>query len=418
MRAAGSRMVTVAAASFVQPGGASAARSLLACVFPLAPHWEAASMLSINYAKFLLAAVVATGVSTTAAQSTPPAAATKSTSASKPGNGPTLPPPPNPSGAPPKADRDMQEVLDALAALGGKPIETLTPEEARKQPTPADAVKQVLGKRGKPASPEPVAKVENRQIAGPAGQLPVRIYTPKGREPLPVIVYVHGGGCVIADLDTYDGSARALTNAAEAIVVSVEYRHAPEHKFPAAHEDVFAAYRWVLDNAASFGGDPKRVAVAGESAGGNLAASIGLMARERNVAMPVHQLLVYPIANFAGDSPSYRRNANAKPLNAAMMSWFFSHYLVSADDARSPLISLVSANLSGLPPATIVTAEIDPLRSESEMLGERLRAAGVKVDHHHYEGVAHEFFGMSAVVGDAKQAVERAGRALRRAFGM
>ena len=312
----------------------------------------------------------------------------------------------------------MQAVLDELAALGGKPIETLTPAQARTQPTPADAVKRLLKKQGKSTTPEPVAKVDNRKIKGPAGTQSIRIYTPAGSGPFPVVVYVHGGGWVIADLDVYDSSPRALANVAGAIVVSVEYRHAPEHKFPAAHEDVFSAYRWVLDNAASFGGDPKRVAVVGESAGGNMAAAISLMARERKVALPVHQVLVYPVANYATDSPSYNENANAKPLNAKMMSWFFSHYLRSAEDGRSPWISLVAVKeLAGLPPATIITAQIDPLRSEGQMLAERLRAAGVAVDYQNFDGVAHEFFGMGVVVDKAKAAVAAAGKGLRSAFG-
>ncbi|MBC7943818.1 MAG: alpha/beta hydrolase fold domain-containing protein, partial [Burkholderiales bacterium] len=179
-----------------------------------------------------------------------------------------------------KPDPQMQAVLDQLAALGGKPIETLSAEEARKQPTPADAVKALLQKQGKSTAPMPVAKVQDGEIPGPAGPIRARIYTPEGGGPLPVIVYYHGGGWVIANLDTYDASARALANAAKAIVVSSHYRQAPEHKFPAAHEDAFAAYQWVLNNAVAFNGNPNRVSVVGESAGGNLAAAVALMARE------------------------------------------------------------------------------------------------------------------------------------------
>ena len=332
--------------------------------------------------------------------------------------GPALPPPPSPAPAPPKADQQMQAVLDELAALGGKPIETLTPAEARKQPTPADAVKRLLKKQGKPVTPEPVAKVDNRKIKGPAGMIAIRIYTPKGPAPMPVIVYIHGGGWVLANLDVYDASPRALANAAGAIVVSVEYRHAPEHKFPAAHEDTFAAYQWVIANAASFGGDPKRVAVAGESAGGNMAAAITLMAREKKVQLPVHQLLVYPVAAFASDTPSYSENANAKPLNAKMMSWFFGHYLRSEEDARSPWVHIVGVkDLAGLPPATVITAQIDPLRSEGEAYAARLRAAGVAVEYRNFDGVVHEFFGMGAVVDKAKEAVATAAKGLKSGFG-
>jgi acetyl esterase len=326
-------------------------------------------------------------------------------------------PPSHPSPTPPKADAQLQAVLDELAALGGKPIETLTPAEARRQPTPADAVKRVLAKQGKSTAPEPVAKVENRTIPGPAGNIPVRVYTPSGAGPMPVVLYIHGGGWVIADLDTYDASPRALANLAKAIVVSVEYRHAPEHRFPAAHEDVFAAYRWLLDNAASLGGDSRRIAVAGESAGGNMAAAVTLMAREQRLPMPVHQVLVYPVADNSRDTPSYNANANAKPLNAAMMGWFFGYTLRSPADGESAWISLVdNRDLRGLPPATIIAAEIDPLMSEGRTYADRLQAAGVPVDYAAYPGVTHEFFGMGAVVDKAKQAEERAASGLRNAF--
>ena len=315
-----------------------------------------------------------------------------------------------------RADTDMRHVLRHLEALGPRPIETLSPQEARMQPTPAQAVMAMMREHGKTPEPEAVGGVVERTVPGPGGDIPVRIYTPHGTGPFPVILYTHGGGWVIATNDTYDSSARALTNAAEAIVVSVEYRKAPEHRFPAAHEDTFAAYQWVLANAAELGGDPARVAVAGESAGGNLAVATAILARDNNLPLPAHILSVYPIADSDTSSPSYVENADAKPLNRPMMQWFFDHYLRSPADATHPLISLVHADLRGLPPTTIINAEIDPLRSEGEQLARAMRAAGVMVDHHLYEGVTHEFFGMAAVVGGAKKAVGRAGAALRAAF--
>jgi acetyl esterase/lipase len=223
---------------------------------------------------------------------------------------------------------------------------------------------------------------------------------------------------VIATIDTYDGSARALTNAAGAIVMSIEYRKGPENPFPAAHDDAFAAYQWALQNAASIGGDPMRVAVAGESAGGGLAMATALTARERGVRMPVHVLAVYPIADGDTESPSYAENAMAKPLSRPMMQWFFRHYLRSPADAADPRISLVRADLRGMPPTTIILAEIDPLRSDGEELAARLRAAGVQTDLHTHQGVTHEFFGMGAVVADARTAVGQAAAGLRRGFGM
>lgn len=316
-------------------------------------------------------------------------------------------------------DAQMKAVLDKLGTLGGKPIETLTPAEARKQPTPADAVKALLTEKGMPTAPEPVGKVINRTIPGAGGSIQVRIYTPKGTGPFPVIVYYHGGGWVIANLDTYDASPRALCNAVGAIVISSHYRQGPENKFPAAHEDAFAAYQWALKNAASLGGDTAKIAVAGESAGGNMAASVAIMARDKKIKLPVHQLLVYPVTQVGMETPSYKENMNAKPLNVPMMKWFGDNYLGSPADADNPIINLLKvADLSGLPPATIITAQIDPLRSDGMMYADKLRAAGVAVDYMNYEGVAHEFFGMGAVVDKAKQAMQQGAAGLKKGFGM
>ncbi|MEO7273796.1 MAG: alpha/beta hydrolase [Vicinamibacterales bacterium] len=312
---------------------------------------------------------------------------------------------------------EMKTVLDALATLGGKPIETLTPAEARRQPTPADAVKKVLQQQGKSVVPEAVGNVENRTITGPAGQIPIRIYSPAGPGPFPVIFYIHGGGWVIADLDTYDSSPRALTNAAQAVVVSTHYRQGPEHKYPAAHDDVFAAYQWTLKNAASIKGDPAGVAVVGESAGGNMAAVTSIRARDQRVRMPLHQVLVYPVAGTDMNTESYRENAAAKPLNKPMMAWFAKHYLGEAAATGNPEINLAArTDLKGLPSTTIITADIDPLRSEGQMLGKSLQAAGVAVTSRNYAGATHEFFGMGAVVPDAKNAVAFAAAELAKAF--
>jgi len=316
-----------------------------------------------------------------------------------------------------RANDDMQAVLDEFQQLGPKPIESLSAQDARDQPTPAEAVVEVLEEQDRGAEPQAVARVENRTIPGPGGKLPVRIYYPYGQGPFPIVVYYHGGGWVIGTVDTYDASARALCRAADAIIFSVEYRKAPEHKFPAAHEDAFAAYQWVSRHAESIGGDPSLVAVAGESAGGNLAGAVPLMARARNERMPVHQVLIYPVTGSDMNTPSYRDNEQAKPLNKAMMAWFFEKYLKDPADGKSPWINLVgNEDLKGLPPATIITAEIDPLQSEGRRYAERLREAGVPVTYRNFEGVTHEFFGMGAVVRDAKQAVRVVGRDLDRSF--
>lgn len=309
-------------------------------------------------------------------------------------------------------NEQMQAVLTELAALHPKPIAQLSAAEARRQPSPADAVKALLKKQGKSTAPEAVGSVANRTIPGADGSIPARVYTPKGPGPFPVVVYYHGGGWVIATLDTYDASARALSNLAKAVIVSVEYRKGPEHKFPAAHADAFAAYRWVVANAKTLKGDPARVAVAGESAGGNLAAAVSMMARDSGAQLPVYQALVYPIAGYDLNTPSYRENADAKPLNKAMMAWFFKQYLRTPADGKNPLIDLVHADLKGLPPTTVITAQIDPLRSEGQALAERLRDAGVEMDAKNYDGVSHEFFGMGAVVEEAKEAEQQAASGL------
>jgi acetyl esterase/lipase len=221
---------------------------------------------------------------------------------------------------------------------------------------------------------------------------------------------------VIADLDTYDASARGLAEGAGAVVVSVHYRQGPEHKFPTAHNDAFAAYQWVLKNATSIKGNAKMIAVAGESAGGNLACNMSIMARDKGIAMPVHQLLVYPVANNDMNSASYLKYAAAKPLNKPMMEWFATNYLGDLGKAADPRISLVKANLKGLPPTTIVAAEIDPLLTEGRLLGDKLKEAGVAIDYKLYNGVTHEFFGMAAIVPDAKDAQAYATGRLKQAF--
>lgn len=314
-------------------------------------------------------------------------------------------------------DAQMKAVLDELAAFDAPPLEQLSPENARNAPTAADAVMGVLAKQGKPAI-EKVGDISHQLIPGLDGDLLARVYQPQGQGPFPVLVYFHGGGWVIANLDTYDSSCRSLSNAANCIVVSVAYRQAPEHKFPAAAEDAYAATQWVIKNAAQLKGDPKRVAVGGESAGGNLAAVTCLMARDRRGSMPVYQMLIYPVVNYAFNTPSYQENANAKPLSKAGMQWFWSHYLNNESDGNNPYASPLRAeNLKGLPPATVITADIDPLRSEGEAYAKRLQEAGSTVRATNYTNVTHEFFGMGAVVGKAKQAVGEAAAGLRSGFG-
>jgi acetyl esterase/lipase len=321
-----------------------------------------------------------------------------------------------------RADANMRDVLAKLKELGGKPIHRLSVEEARRGPSPAAAVQALMAERGL----QDPSRVKRQDVTYPGAQsdLAARIYTPTtlpdGRAPqapLPVIVYFHGGGWVIADIDTYDASAAALATKAGAIVVSVDYRRAPENRFPAAHLDAFAAWQWVLHHARTWGGDSNRIAIAGESAGGNLAVNVAATARDQRIQLPIHMLLVYPVAGVDTATQSYRDNAEATPLGRADMEWFFAQVTSGPGDLANPMLDLVGrADLVGLPPATVITAEIDPLRSEGQALARKLEAAGVAVRHRDFEGVTHEFFGMAPLVIDAARAQEFAANELRQAF--
>jgi acetyl esterase len=313
-------------------------------------------------------------------------------------------------------DDEMLVVIEKLQSMGGKPVETLSAQEARMQPTPADAVMEVMKEHGISIPVIPVDTM-GKDIPVNGASIHARIYTPRSSDSsLPVIVYYHGGGWVIADLDTYDASAKGLAAQTGAIVVSVHYRQAPENKFPVAHNDAFAAYEWVLKNASSMKGNPAMIAVAGESAGGNLACNVSIMARDKGIFLPVHQLLVYPIADNNMNSESYQQYAAAKPLSKPMMEWFARNYLDDISKAGDARISLVRANLKGLPPTTLIGAEIDPLQTEGKLLADKLKEAGVEVDYKLYNGVTHEFFGMSALVPDAKDAISYSAERIKSDF--
>jgi acetyl esterase len=322
------------------------------------------------------------------------------------------------------ADPQMQAILDQFAKFNAPPLERLSPENARNLPTLKNAVEEMTAEHfparamtlAKPM-PEPVGKIGHVLITGPDGDLLARVYTPKGDGPFPVLVYFHGGGWVIANLEVYEPSCRALCNAAECVVVSVAYRQAPEHKYPAAVEDAYAATQWVLANAGRLGGDPRRVAVGGESAGGNLATVACLKARDQGGVMPVAQLLIYPVTDSRMNTPSYRENTASQPLHSAMLPWFWKHYLNSEAEGSEPYASPMQAtSLRGLPPAIVITAEIDPLRDEGEAYAQRLTEAGVQVHAKRYDGVTHEFFGLAGVVPKAKEALQDAVAGLKEAF--
>ena len=315
-------------------------------------------------------------------------------------------------------DLDMKHVLDAMKTLDPKPIPKLSPGEARKQPSAADGVKVYLKEQGKSTAPEAGVSTKELAYETAGGSQKVRIYTPDGATgPLPVVVYYHGGGFVIADIDTYDATPRAIAKGAKAVVVSVEYRHAPEAKFPAQQDDAFAAYRWALANAKSFGGDPSKVALLGESAGGNLATNVAVAARDGNVEKPLRVVAVYPMAGTNLDTPSYKDNTSTKPLNKDMMAWFYDQTVRIDADRSDPRLDIVGkADLKGLPPFTVVTAQIDPLHDDGKMLADKIKAAGGQVTYRDYPGVTHEFFGMGNVVAKAKQAEDAVIGDLKAAF--
>jgi acetyl esterase len=264
-----------------------------------------------------------------------------------------------------------------------------------------------------------MARVEMKEVEGPAGPIPVRVYTPiGGAGDRPGLVYIHGGGFVLCNLDTHDATCRELARGADCVVVSVDYRLAPEAKFPAAPEDCYAATRWVALEANTLGIDANRIAIAGDSAGGNLAAAVTLMCRERGGPSLVHQLLIYPVTDSRCEAASFEENGTGYFLTANMMRWFWHHYLETEKDGESAIASPLRADdLVGLPSATVLTAEFDPLRDEGRAYAERLTAAGIATRYTNYPGVFHGFFGMTEQIPRARTAVDESCAALRQAFG-
>lgn len=323
---------------------------------------------------------------------------------------------PNPEWAP-DIDPQMLAVIEQFQSYNVTPYPMLTAAQAREEPNFHTALVDLLNKNNISPAPANVT-VKNMTIPNGTGEgLLVRTYTPRnGTGPYPVIVYYHGGGWVIANLNTYEPSASALAEKTGAIVVSVAYRQAPEHRFPAAHEDAFAAYKWALNHASEINGNPDKVATAGESAGGNLSVAVALMAKERGVALPVHILSVYPIADGDIESPTYDMYVKSLFLNKPLMKWFFDLYKPDWQTETNPLISLIHADLSGLPETTIINAEIDPLRYEGGVLADKLDAAGVPVERKVYKGVTHEFFGMNALLEQAADAQNCAAKRLKESF--
>ena len=300
-------------------------------------------------------------------------------------------------------DPQARAALDLRA--GAPPLESLTPTQARAQ---SAAVPRLPG-------PE-VAKVEDVLVPGDGVEVPVRVYTPAG-ERAGALVWLHGGGWVIGSIETNDATCRALANEAGCVVVSVGYRLAPEAKFPLPLDDCYAAAVWTVGPAAALGFDPRAVAIGGASAGGNLAAAVALMARERGGPALAHQLLVYPVVENDDSSQSFQDNGEGYGLDRTTMRWYWDHYVRDEADASNPLAApLLADDLSGLPPALIITAEYDPLRDGGEAYAERLRQAGVETACSRYDGMIHGFFSAGAPVDRTWDAIAEAAAALRGAF--
>ena len=305
-------------------------------------------------------------------------------------------------------DPQAQKLADAFAALNLKPVEDSTPDEARESMRSRTAA---LGPF------EDVAAVADHKVPVRGGEIAVRVYSPGGPGPHPALVFYHGGGWVIGDLYTHDGICRSITNAAGCLVASVDYRLAPEARYPVAAEDSYAALRWVVDNAARLQIDARRVAVGGDSAGGNLAAVVALMSRERGGPALVQQTLIYPVTNYDLDTPSYHENATGYLLTREGMRWFWRHYLARDEQGKEPYASpLLAGSLAGLPPALVITAGCDPLRDEGEAYAARLRDAGVPVTLTRYEGIFHGFIRMTRLHDKARAALDEIAGSLRKAF--
>ncbi|HEY7654350.1 MAG TPA: alpha/beta hydrolase [Methylomirabilota bacterium] len=306
-------------------------------------------------------------------------------------------------------DPQAQKVVDTITALNLKPIKDSTPAEARESMRTRTAA---LG------PVEDVPAVADHRVPVAGGEITVRVYAPAGRGPHPTLLFYHGGGWVIGDLYTHDGICRSIVNAAGCAVASVDYRLAPEFKYPVAVEDSYTALKWVVANAARLGLDPARVAVGGDSAGGNLAAVVALLARERHGPRLLLQVLVYPVTNHDFGTPSYRENATGYLLTTDDMRWFWRHYLGREEQGAEINASpFRAASLADLPPTLVITAGCDPLRDEGEAYAVRLRDAGVPVTLTQYPGMFHGFLRMTRILDQARAALGEVAGALRKALG-
>ncbi len=298
---------------------------------------------------------------------------------------------------------DVAAVLEALAALDVPPLSAGTPAQARKN----------YARAPKPAG-DPVAKVEDRTIPGPGGNLPVRLYWPEAEDDtaLGVIAFFHGGGWVLSNIEGHDSLARRLTNRTGAIVMSVDYRLAPEHPFPAPHDDCWAATNWLAQHAGELGGDASKLVVAGDSAGGNLAAGVALRARDEGLELAL-QVLIYPCIDTNFERPSMIDNGSGYFLNATDMVWFWDHFVPAEHRSNPYAVPMRAGDVKGLAPALVQTAEYDPLRDEGEAWADRLAEAGVAVEMTRYDGVVHGFVSRWEQMARALDAHDEIGQFVR-----
>jgi len=306
-------------------------------------------------------------------------------------------------------DPQLTAILKESAAQGLPPYTDLSPEAARKQ----------MLELALPVDPAlSVNKTEDRRIPGPGGAIPIRLYYPEGDPPFPVLVYFHGGGWVIGSIESHDALCHAISKTSDCLVVSVDYRLAPEHPYPAAPEDSYAATCWVAQNAEMIQADAGRIAVGGDSAGGNLAAVVAMMARDRQGPDIGRQVLMYPITGDDLNTPSYLQNAEGYVLTRDLMIWFWNYYLAAEKRFGQPYAAPLRAdNLKDLPDALILTAEYDPLRDEGEAYAKRLKEAGVDVMLKRYDGMIHGFIKYAARLDKAKEALEAVAAFLKRDTG-
>ena len=303
---------------------------------------------------------------------------------------------------------EYQALLAQLAELDGPPLSEMPVEAAREMFRVAQPIREDLE----------LAQITNTEVAGPASSIPIRVYQPATDGPHPLVFMFHGGGWVIGDLDTADGQSREVAIGADVVVISVDYRLAPEHRFPAAAEDCYAAVCDVERLAAEFNADTSRIALAGDSAGGNLAAVVAQMVRDQGGPELRFQLLVYPVTDGVNlERPSYEENAEGYMLTKESMEWFWSEYCAEAEDRTNPYASpILAKDLSDLPPALVQTAEFDPLRDEGEAYGRALGNARNQVEIKRYDGFIHGFFAHSAQLPSTAIAMQDACTALKEAL--